>query len=238
MNKLDFKFNFQDFSVSLPDEASQSVWAEIFKEREYKAAEQTISQATDPIVDVGAHVGLFVLYVRSLNLSSLVYSLEPEEKNFDLLQKNIKDNKLSKIKPLQIALGGRSESGNLIVTIDSHNHHLENAPAVRISENEQNLQTNQSVQILSLRDFFVQEKIKIVSLLKMDIEGGEYDVFSACMPADFARIKTVIMEYHNYSGFNYKEIENQFRENGFGVQIFPSKFDKNMGFVFAKNKRI
>ena len=72
----------------------------------------------------------------------------------------------------------------------------------------------------------------------MDIEGGEYEVISACMPADFARFKTIIMEYHNYSGFNYKEIENQFRENGFGVQIFPSKFDKKMGFIFAKTKRI
>jgi hypothetical protein len=96
----------------------------------------------------------------------------------------------------------------------------------------------QSVQIHSLRDFLDNEKIKIVSLLKMDIEGGEYGVFSACMPADFARIKTVIMEYHNYSGSHYKEIETQLRENGFGVQIFPSKFDKKMGFIFAKNKRI
>jgi hypothetical protein len=46
------------------------------------------------------------------------------------------------------------------------------------------------------------------------------------------------MEYHNYSGLNYKSIEIQLRENGFGVQIFPSKFDKKMGFIFAKNKRI
>ncbi len=238
MNKLNFKFNFHDFSVSLPDEASQSVWAEIFKEREYKAADSTIAQAVEPIVDVGAHIGLFSLYVRALNSNVSIIALEPEDVNYGLLQQNIKDNKLTKIKTLQIALGGRSELGKLIITADSHNHRLENSPVVTIPKNEEEIQTNQSVKILSLRDFLNQEKIKKSSLLKMDIEGGEYDVFSACMPADFARIKNIIMEYHNYGGFNYKEIENQLRENGFGVQVFPSKFDKKMGFIFAKNKRV
>ena len=45
MNKLQFDFNHQNFSVTLPDEASRSVWTEIFKEREYKAAEATIISA-------------------------------------------------------------------------------------------------------------------------------------------------------------------------------------------------
>ncbi len=238
MKKINFKFNSHNLFATLSDEASQSVWAEVFKEREYKAAEPTIVQATDPIVDVGAHIGLFSLYVRALNADVKIVALEPEEANFELLQKNIKDNKLTKIKNLQIALGGRSETGNLVISSDSHNHRLEHAPASTTQEAKQEKANTQIAQIHSLRDFLDQEKIKKVSLLKLDIEGGEYDIFSACMPADFARIKNIIMEYHNYGGFNYKEIENQLRENGFGVQIFPSKFDKKMGFIFAKNKRI
>jgi len=238
MNKINFKFNLHSFAVTLPDEASKSVLAEIFKEQEYKAAETVIIEATEPVVDVGAHVGLFVLYVRALNHFVPVYALEPEETNFKILQQNIKENKLTKIKSLQIALGGRTEQGNLLLSPDSHNHRLETAPDSGELEKGQEEPTNQLVKIHSLRDFLDQERIKIISLLKMDIEGGEYDVFSACMPADFARIKNVIMEYHNYGGLNYKEIEIQLRENGFGVQIFPSKFDKKMGFIFGKNKRI
>lgn len=238
MTKKEFEFNQQTFSVHLPDDAAESVWAEIFKEREYKAAELIIGNATEPILDVGAHVGLFEIYVRSLNKTVPILAIEPEEANFKTLEENIKANKLTKIKTFKMALGGRTESGRLVVSSDSHNHRLESAPVSGEPVEEGDTQANQPVEILSLRDFLDKEKIATISLLKMDIEGGEYDVFSACMPADFARIKYIIMEYHNYAGLHYKALETQLRESGFGVQIFPSKFDKRMGFIFARNKRV
>lgn len=236
MNKINFKFNSCNLKATLPDEAAQSVWAEIFKEREYKIAEQIISTATEPILDVGAHVGLFVLYSRSLNKKVPIFAIEPENKNFELLNQNIKDNKFTKVKTFQVALGGRTTQTSLLVSPDSHNHHLIGAPIANGQVDEKEIE--QTIKMHSLRDFLDQEKIKRVSLVKMDIEGGEYDVFSACMPEDFARLNAVVMEYHNYAGLNYKEIESQLRGNGFGVQIFPSKFDKTMGFIFANNKRI
>lgn len=235
MKKQNIKFNFANLSVALPDQAGESVLAEIFKEREYKIAESVIASAHEPILDIGAHVGLFSMYARLLNPSVVIYALEPETNNFKFLKDNIQENKLKDIKLFQIALGGRTEKIDLVLSKDSHNHHLLSSPEYDISSEDSNTQT---VQVYSLRDFLDQEKIKRISLLKMDIEGGEYEVFSALMPADFARIESVIMEYHNYSGFNYKTIETQLRENGFGVQVFPSKFDKKMGFIFAKNKRI
>ncbi|MFA6424464.1 MAG: FkbM family methyltransferase [Candidatus Magasanikbacteria bacterium] len=238
MIKKQFEFNQHKFSAILPDQAAESVWVEIFKEREYKAADKTIEEAANAIVDVGAHVGLFSLYVRALNHVVPIFALEPEDTNFGLLEQNLKENKLTNIKTLKIALGGRSEHSNLLISSDSHNHRLEGTPSPVQSDIGEVVQNNQTIQIYSLRDFLDINKIKKISLLKMDIEGGEYDVFSACMPADFARIGAIVMEYHNYGSQNYKEIESQLRENGFGVQIFPSKFEKKMGFIFAKNKRI
>jgi hypothetical protein len=37
--------------------------------------------------------------------------------------------------------------------------------------------------------------------------------------------------------FEQALIEKKLRENGFGVEIFPSQFDKTMGFLWAKNKK-
>jgi len=235
MKKVDLKFNFASLQVSLPDQAGESVLAEIFKEREYKISEAAIAQAKHPILDVGAHVGLFSLYARLLNPNVEILAIEPEEKNFKILKENIKQNKLNRIKAFNVALGGRTEKKSLFISLDSHNHRLESAPE---SNQKEEALSSQPVQVFSFRDFLDQEKINFISLLKMDIEGGEYDVFSAFMPADFARVGAVVMEYHNYGGMHYKEIETQLRENGFGVQIFPSKFDKSMGFIFAKNKRV
>ena len=46
----------------------------------------------------------------------------------------------------------------------------------------------------------------------------------------------MILEYHK--GNEYKVLAEKLRENGFGVQVFPSHFDKTMGFIWANNKRI
>jgi hypothetical protein len=72
----------------------------------------------------------------------------------------------------------------------------------------------------------------------MDIEGGEYELFSGLTPDDFSSIGAIIMEYHNQGKNTYQVIEQALREQGFGVQIFPSRFDKTMGFLWAKNKRV
>ncbi len=71
----------------------------------------------------------------------------------------------------------------------------------------------------------------------MDIEGAEYEILESFLSTDWARIKNIILEYHEQNGRTRGEIEKLLRENGFGVQIFPSKFDKSMGFVWANNKR-
>jgi hypothetical protein len=71
----------------------------------------------------------------------------------------------------------------------------------------------------------------------MDIEGGEYEIFENLSAEDLGKVKNIILEYHNYRGRNYKEIENILRKSGFDAQVFPSGFEKNLGFLLARNKR-
>lgn len=75
----------------------------------------------------------------------------------------------------------------------------------------------------------------------MDIEGGEYELFDGMSDADFAMVNFVILEYHTssklLSRLSHKQIEDKLRAAGFGAQVFPSHFDKTMGFIWANNKR-
>lgn len=237
MEKLQFVFNNKKLNIILPDLAAKSVWAEIFKIREYKAAEMLIADAKDAILDIGAHVGMFSMYCRVFNQTAPIFALEPEENNYKILTENIKNNDLKNIKTFQVALGEHSQKSELVISPDSINHKLSSLSTHQTKE-EYNNEKHQPIQTCTLRDFLEKEKIKKVSLLKMDIEGGEYEVFSACTTYEFMKISAIIMEYHNFADRHYREIEAQLRENGFGVQIFPSKFDKKMGFIFAKNKRV
>lgn len=205
----------------LRDEADESVRNEIFKLREYRAADEAIKNASSPILDVGAHAGFFSLYCRSLNSKVKIFAIEPEPNNIVALQKHLKENAIKGVSVAACALAGKSGRRELALAADSHNHAL-GGP------------TKNGVPCFSLADFFRRYKIKSVSLLKMDIEGGEFEVLDGATAGDLAMVKNVILEYHNN---NFRPLEQKLRESGFGVSRFPSKFDKKMGFLFARNKR-
>ncbi len=230
MNNLSIiNFNNQEFQLDLSTEADISVAAEIFKHREYRMADEAIKNA-DTILDVGAHKGFFAAYCAALNPKAEIFCIEPEKNNLTALKNNKKINKLKNVTVVEGALSDRTAQVNLVVTTDSHNHYLDD-----IAEEGDVMQATMAYKF---SDLLREYKIKFVSLLKMDIEGGEYAVFDGIDADDFYKIKNIVMEYHNFPDRNYKKIEQQLRENGFGVQVFPSKFDKTMGFIFANNKRI
>jgi len=91
---------------------------------------------------------------------------------------------------------------------------------------------------ISLSDFIKKNKIKKIGLIKLDIEGGEYELLTSWGANELSVIKNIILEYHEFDAWRREDLVQILRENGFGVQIFPSKFDKTMGIIFAHNKRI
>ncbi len=230
MHEQTVSLNGRQWQVFLRAEADQSVLAEIFKLREYRAAEPIIKNATHPIIDIGAHSGLFSLYVRALNQTVPIFAVEPEPKNLSLLAKHLAKNSVSGVTVVPAAIGNKNGKHALAVSLDSHDHHL-------LGKDETSESDTVVVGVMTIPTLLKKSNITRVSLIKMDIEGGEYDAFEKLAPEDFNRIGAIIMEYHNYNGRDYHELEKLLRENGFGVQVYPSKFDNRMGFIFARNKR-
>lgn len=223
-------FKNHAWKVLLESEADRSVAAEIFKLREYRAAEEIIAEARDPIFDVGAHRGLFVLYARALNPTVPIIAIEPEAKNLAALRNHLKANNVKGVAVVPAAIAGETAKRRLIISPDTHNHHLARG------EDAENYETR-LVTAYSLPALFKKLNLARASLVKIDIEGGEYEVFKSLRPADFKKLAAIIMEYHDYPPDEHRELEQRLREQGFGVQVFPSKFDNRMGFMLARNKR-
>ena len=226
--RKDILFLNQKYQFHLRDEADESVCNEIFKLKEYRIADEAISNAKDPIIDVGAHAGFFTMYARALNPKIKIFAIEPELKNIEAFNAHIAINKISGVKLIAGALAGETGERKLAVSSDSHNHKL-------IDEFERDGESAK-VHVFSFQDFCTQNKIKKISLMKLDIEGGEYEVFEAMSETDLAIVNYIVLEYH-MGREKSREIEEKLRENGFAVQIFPSKYDKTMGFIFGHNKR-
>ncbi len=241
MNLTPLKFNNQNWQVNLRDEVDESVFNEIFKFKEYRTADEVIQNAKNPIVDVGAHAGFFSMYARALNEKVKIFAIEPEPNNLEALKKHLKINKISGVEVVPGALARESGARQLVVAEDSHNHAL--------AEQELNVILNPlkginsvkdpsriKIKAFSFADFCKQNKIKKISLLKFDIEGGEYEVFEGMSEKELSVVNYVILEYHMGRDKSL-DIEEKLRTSGFAVQVFPSKFDKTMGFIFAHNKR-
>lgn len=230
MNKIATTSFGRIYQIYIRDEADESVYAEIFREGEYRSVKEVIKGATNPIIDIGAHSGLFTLYARSINPTIKIIAVEPEEKNLEFLRKHIFENDIQNVEIIEEAVSGKTGKRRLELSSDSHNHKL--AP-----ENEKNSENSVTIRSISLSDLLQKCIINDVGLVKMDVEGAEHEIFDNIDVETLGKIEAFIIEYHENESEGRKKIESKLRENGFGVQVFPSRFDKTMGFLFALNKR-
>ena len=189
------------------------LWREIFTTRTYERYFQI--EEGDVVFDIGANIGYFSSTCSKRKIKHC-YCFEPMPYNFLCLNKNITNLE-------------DSENFTLIQKAIS--------PYKEIYVPEQQDQTTPYTEkektnnctildTVKLVDFTKENKIKKVDFIKMDIEGGEWDIFES---EDFEWIlkntKKFVAEIHlenNDSGhqerFNIDFI-NRFQENGFSTKI-------------------
>ncbi len=230
MQNRTLSLNGHAWQVKIQDEADESVANEIFVVREYRAVEEAIKNARQCVLDVGAHRGFFTLYARALNPTVPIVAVEPEPHNIHAFEQHMRLNNIALVSLVPAAVAGTSGSRALLVAEDSHNHELARVSGVAGG-------STMRVAAKSLADIIAEHHIESIDVLKMDIEGGEYEIIDTVDEDVWSKIRLVVMEYHTISGRKVSELERGLRERGFGVQTFPSRFDTSMGFFLARNKR-
>jgi len=217
-------FNRKKLLIETESDADDSVFHEIFTERDYQHIESEIKNAKNVIIDIGAHIGLFALYLNALNPNVKIVSFEPEERNYNLLKRNIKENRATNITVKNLAVSSEEGQKILYISADSHNHSLKKESINIISEKK-------TISISAENLFGKFEKIDLV---KMDCEGAEFEILASMSRESFARINCFAIEYHEYVyGDNSNDLRNILERNGFKVQKNQSKYDKRMGFIKA-----
>jgi FkbM family methyltransferase len=135
------------------------------------------------ILDCGSNIGLSVLYFKTIYPQARVWAFEPDQTNFELLQKNIASNHLRDIiaQPAAVWItdGTISFSGN-------------GSEASRIDESITNSSNNE---VTCIRLKYLLQQFDRIDFLKMDIEGGEYKVITDCAE-EMHRVENLFLEYH------------------------------------------
>jgi FkbM family methyltransferase len=157
-------------------------------------------------LDIGSNIGRWAIFVAKENPLIEVYAFEPEPSNFISLKKNIALNKLKNIVPNNLACG--SKTGQVPLFLSESNtggHSLA-------------WKTKKKIQVKSdTVDSVIYSKNKIVSLVKIDVEGAELDVLKGLKKIlvrdkpkliiesyDFKKIMSFLKTY----GYSFEKISN------------------------------
>ncbi len=147
-------------------------------------------------VDIGANIGYYSLWAVKLGASK-VLSVEPNPLVMCRLKENIKFNRYGNIiKPLQVGVGEKKEL--LMLNISATD--LGSSSLLHLESTKNRVDIN----ISPLRDILIQEDIKKVDVLKIDIEGYEdralLPFFNSINPSLHPRL--IIIEYSSQQDWN------------------------------------
>jgi FkbM family methyltransferase len=154
----------------------------------------------DRVLDVGANIGYFtVLLSRLVGPEGRVYAVEPDPRNFALLQRNIAANDCQNVEAFQLALSDRNGIQTLYTDQESSSVHSLARDNVIVQGD------CVSVKTCTLDDF---AKAHIpdgrVDVMKIDAQGAEGAIFSQGESFLTAGEMTMLLEYwpHGLKSFN------------------------------------
>ena len=143
----------------------------------------------DVILDIGACEGMFSIMMAKLYPFSRVIALEPVSQTFYSLIRNIGLNGTVNIEPYNVGVG--KVSGKIIMSACKDNMAGGSSAVMTFNPAEH---TQIEVDVLSLDDVFIKYNLAKVKLLKIDIEGLEYDVLYASKLLE--RVENFVGEFH------------------------------------------
>ncbi|NBR84728.1 MAG: FkbM family methyltransferase [Verrucomicrobia bacterium] len=147
----------------------------------------------DPfIIDCGANIGCTTLYFKLHYPDARILAFEPNPYCFEMLKKNVEANGLKHVALVQAACA--SAPGTTTFHVNPTFSPLSSAIGNR---DEKQKTVPIEVRLVKLSDSITEN----VDLLKLDIEGGEWDVFADLVASGkLARIDRMAIEYHHRFG--------------------------------------
>jgi len=187
---FNYKIRFFDYKVFF------WLFYEIFIRKEYWFKART---KTPCIIDCGSNIGMSILFFKKLYPNAKIIGFEPDKETFQLLEYNIRNNKLGDVIIHNTALSNKEGiisfykdadiKGNLAMSITKQveEHNIKNIKETKVKS-------------VKLSDYINKE----IDFLKLDVEGAEtYVIKELSKSKKLKYIKETLIEYH-YSSKNPK----------------------------------
>ncbi|MFZ1987129.1 MAG: FkbM family methyltransferase [Desulfatitalea sp.] len=159
----------------------------IFHRHEYDIPRRFLPSGPLVAVDIGANVGLFALYLRSIRPESTIHCFEPAPNTVELLKSNI--GPLTGIHIHPFGLGAKS--ANVQMTL-----HPENTGENSIKRMPTHPSQCVDVRVVDAMEAFTAIGLDYIDIMKIDTEGCEVEILRGLQ----SRLKyfgVILLEYHS-----------------------------------------
>lgn len=177
----------------------------------YEGHAQIVPRDGWTVVDLGAHKGIYAARVFHLAPKADVHCYEPDPHNYACLVRNVPTAHHH-----QLAVGSTSGTGTLQQV--PSNRGLSSTVEGRLGSRGT---PTVPVEVPQVSLAQVIEDTGAVDLLKIDVEGAEYDIVLSSDPGVFARVARVVMEYDavnpSDSSVSARHLSDRLRRLGYQV---------------------
>ncbi|KAE8159363.1 S-adenosyl-L-methionine-dependent methyltransferase [Aspergillus tamarii] len=195
------------------EDEAKFIYHEIFEDDEYDGFELPKAPF---IVDVGANIGLFSLHMKEKYPDSKIIAFEPAPENFEALNRNLAHHMVSNVEAYPYALG--TEACSAAFT------YFPGAPGnstLNMAEKECLIQifkenyektlgndifkdTKQIMVPVNRLSYFLGQyhsNVETIDLLKIDVEGTEFEVLGGIDDADWGKVRNIVLEVSDLKGY-------------------------------------
>ncbi len=204
-------FNFHDFS-SIVDEIIKPNFYTHNSKATYFWGDMNFEEG-DVVIDIGGNIGMFSIPFAKSFPHVRVICFEPLKQNYDVLKLNVELNQLKNVEIYQFGVSGEPSLLNFVWKP----FHNGGSGGIDLTSkgDEANTIVNElgeitPVELLAFDSLFNKFQFKKIALLKMDCEGGEYDIMLKSKLFNSKHISHIIGEVHEDTklGSDFRKINN------------------------------
>ncbi len=193
---------------------------EVWLDHIYEIEPGLIPQRGWCVLDIGAHKGIFASRAASTMQEGTICAYEPDSHNYCYLLRNVSPTAQLRFQPRNAGVGARTRKDILYLQpLASGQHSLY---PERLGSGQEHI----TIDVVSLKDV-IAEVGRAVDLLKLDVEGAEYEIVLDSPPAIFESIHRIVMELDatdpRGTGANSDSVITRLKEYGYRVRSIPER---------------
>jgi FkbM family methyltransferase len=168
----------------------------------------------DVVLDIGANIGYdTVLFADKVGKEGRVIAIEPDPVNFEILQKNIKENGLKNVVAVQAAVGNENKKMKIFESKENYgDHRMWGNPSKSPFDKRETCQ----VFCRRLDDLLKELDYQKIDFIKIDVQGFEAEVIKGGKKIIEENKPTIFFEYWPWgiknAGSEIKEMMEFFRK--------------------------